>query len=328
MNAKRRAQRKLNPNAAHFPIFSYEDFDFQFKGAPYPIGLKSTYPEELIRRVAAAFISFQMGNAAIDYTYKRYLKDHRYETNDGSRLDLRVTRTISRRMELLSGLISRVTQPENKRLGEVVCEWTFLRLPFAINFIVSCANRGAFFETAAIGRMALEQMAWAAKIDKFDDRDAIQNESATKAIGALAKSCPIAGRLYGWLSVHAHWAYDGHIKAWHTDEEGRLGALFATGEFKARSLALSILLTVIAEKTLISLKRPLVLGIFASADEARTFEFDPQNPFDSWSDPSVKELKELLDPKPLVDLAEEIGRALSGDDDISELNEMTFAVAA
>jgi hypothetical protein len=231
-------------------------------------------------------------------------------------------------MKLLSGLILRVTQSEGKRLGEIVCEWTFFRLPFAINFIVSCANRGAFFETASIGRMALEQMAWAAKIDKFDDRDAIQNESATRAIGSFRKSCPVAGRLYGWLSVHAHWAYEGHIKAWHMDEEGQLGALFATPEFKARSLALSILLAVIAEKTFIALKGPLVSEIVASKDETRVIEFDPENPFDSDVTPAVKELRELLEPKLLVDLAEEIVRVLPNDDDVNELKEMAVAAAA
>jgi hypothetical protein len=325
---ERRRPRRPNPNAAHFPIFSYVDYDFQFKAASYPIGLKSTYPEELVRRIAAAFISFQMGNTGIDYTYKRYLKDKRYEMNDGSRLDLKVTRIISRRMTLLSGLILRATQSEGKRLGEIVCEWTFFRLPFAINFILSCANRGAFFETASIGRMALEQMAWAAKIDEFDDRDAIQNESATRAIGSLRKLCPIAGRLYGWLSVHAHWAYEGHIKAWDMDEEGRLGALFATPEFKARSLALSILLAVIAEKTFIALKRPVVSEIFASKDETSIIDFDPENLFDADVTPAVKELRELLEQKLLIDLAEEIVRVLPNDDDVNELKEMTFAAAA
>src|SRR5256885_9290603 len=208
MNATRRMERKPNPNAAHFPIFSYEDYDFQFKNAAYPVGLKSTYPEELIRRVAAAFISFQMGNSGVDYTYKNFLKDKPYQTDDGTRLDLRITRTLSARLELLEALIDRVAKSDDKRLGEIVCEWTFYRMPFAIRFIMSCANRGAFFETAAVARMALEQIAWASKIDQYDDENIIQQEAATRAIGSLSKSLPVAGKLYGWLSVHAHWAYD------------------------------------------------------------------------------------------------------------------------
>ncbi len=325
---RRRRARKTSPNSAHFPIFSYEDYDFGFNAPPYPIGLKSTYPEELVRRVGAALISFQMRNSGIDYTYKRYLKDHRYEMNDGSRLDLRITKTVTRRMDLLSELISRVSQADGKRLGEIVSEWTFFRLPFAINFILSCANRGAFFETAAIGRMTLEQMAWAAKIDRYDDRDAIQKESATRAIGSLAKSCPIAGRLYGWLSVHAHWAYEGHIKAWHTDEEGQLSALFASPEFKARSLCLAVLIAVIAEKTFTALKEPLVSDILAKQDDIKPFELDPENPFSSRVSPNVGQLRELLGTRSLIDLASEIVRVLPDDQDVNELTNMTFAVAA
>jgi hypothetical protein len=329
---RRRGLKSKNPNAAHFPIFSYEDYDFQFKKAPWPIGLKSTYPEELVRRVAAAFISLQMDNS-LDYTYRRYLKDAHYKMDDGSRLDLRIARAIDQRMEMLNGLISRVAKFDGKRLGEIVCEWTFFRLPFSINFIISCANRGAFFETAAIARMVLEQVAWAAKIDQYDDENVIQKESATKAIGWLAKSSPVAGRLYGWLSVHAHWAYEGHIKAWATDDEGRLSVLFATPEFKARSLALGILLSVVAERAFIGLKSDAISKALSMKDEAKSIKidiekFDVEDPFSFEHVPTVEELKTLLQSDALTQLATELVRLCPDDTDVNELAEMTLAVAA
>jgi hypothetical protein len=79
-----------------FPIFSYEEYDFSFEHLAWPLGLKSTYPAELIRRVAAAAISYQMGNRSIDYIYKRYLKEHQYGMGDESRLDLQSSRGYAR----------------------------------------------------------------------------------------------------------------------------------------------------------------------------------------------------------------------------------------
>jgi hypothetical protein len=48
--------------------------------------------------------------------------------------------------------------------------------------------------------------------------------------------------------MHAHWAYDGHIKALRF-EAGKLAALFATRKFKAQMMALAVLMSVIATRT-------------------------------------------------------------------------------
>jgi len=319
-----RQTKSENPNATRFPLFSLEDYDFEFRGFHFPIGLKSTYPEELIRRVAAASISFQMGNSGVDYTYKRYLKDQHYELGDGSRLDLRITGAISRRMEVINEMISRVAPIEPKSLGELVCEWTFARTSFSIKFLVSCANRGAFFEAAAIARMILEQMAWAAKIHQYDDETIIQKESASKAIGWLAKSFPVVGRLYGWLSIHAHWAYEGHIKAWSQDKEGRLSTLLTTSEFKARALILSVLLAQIAERIFVKLKGQETLEVDVKQEP---FQLDPNNPFLFERRLTNEEFRSLLHAHILRELAEEIGSVCPEDADVRELANMTLAVA-
>ena len=145
MRRRPRPTKSSDQRSSALPIFSYEDFDFGFKNSAWPIGLKSTYPEELVRRVAAAMISYHAGNSGIDYTYKRFLKNKSYKIDDGSRLDLRISKTISHRLNLLDDLIYRITALEPKRNGEVISEWTFMRVPFSIKFLISCANRGAFF---------------------------------------------------------------------------------------------------------------------------------------------------------------------------------------
>jgi hypothetical protein len=315
MSAKKSAPPK-DAAAKHFPIFSYEDYDFTFHKSAWPIGLKSTYPEELVRRVGAAMISLQMGNSAIDYTYKKYLKDHTYEMDDGSRLDLRLSREIKKKTSLLSALISEVTGLGPKKDGQFICEWTFLRIPFSINFLLSCANRGAFFESAAIARMALEQIGWANSVDPLEDFESVQKTSATKSIGALKDRFGGAGRLYGWLSVHTHWAYEGHVKAMHL-EDGVTSSLFATSKFKACSLVLTALILVLAVKVFSSIRSSEIEIVLNGPEKA----FDIAAVLDGKLAPKKAELKLLTELSSLSSLANEVASHYPEDEDILDLSE-------
>src|SRR6185295_18979999 len=147
---------KVESSAQQFPIFSYEDYDFEFTKRGYPIGLKSTYPEELVRRVSAARVSYLMRLSSVDYTRKRYVDDAKYEMDDGSRLDLRVSAALQRQTELLAERVSRLSERPKKSEGEIISEWTFLRVPFATRLLLSCANRGAVYESVEIARMLSE----------------------------------------------------------------------------------------------------------------------------------------------------------------------------
>lgn len=314
------AERPASSNdaaAKHFPIFSYEDYDFTFKRGAWPIGLKSTFPEELIRRIGAAMISLQMGNRAIDYTYKTYLKDRSYQMNDGSRLDLRISREIKNKTKLLSGLVSEVTELGPKTDGQFICEWTFLRIPFSIEFLLSCSNRGAFFESAAIARMILEQIAWASSVDHYEEVEPIQKTSATKSIGQLKDKVESAGRLYGWLSVHTHWAYDGHIKAMHI-EDGKTLSLFATSKFKATSLVLTALMLVLAIKVFTSIRSPEV-EVAVSGPEK---EHEVSAILDGKISPKKAELRLLSELSSLSSVVEELATHYPEDPDIVELSDI------
>lgn len=313
---------------SQFPIFSHEEYDFRSSDLGWPIGLKSTFPEELIRRIAAAQISYQAGLRSIDYTYKRYLKDHTYKVDDGSRLDLRIGDAIRNEMNLFSELIHRITQLEPKKEGQIIAEWTFLRAPFCIEFILSCANRGAFFETAAIARMLLEQIAWATRIDQYEDHESIRKTSATRAIGRLTEICPAAGRLYGWLSAHAHWAYEGHIKAM-SFERGRLGTLFATSAFKVKALALTILMSIISVRSFIVLKEKDIDLVLALPDRQINCSYPNDGDVDEYEHhPPVRssELRRIKNSTELANLMSELVSYDSSDSDVKSLTEMARLV--
>lgn len=255
-------EHRLNaPQAVrdNFPIFSYEDYDFSFPGIGFPIGLKSTYPEEFVRRIAAAAISYQMQYSRIDYTYNTYLKDKSYDMEDGSRLDLRMARSVQSACSLIEKLLHSLPPPQGRRSGEFISEWTFLRTPFSVRFLLSCSQKGVIFEAVAIARILLEQIAWAVEISRLDDLSAIQKTDATRTVGKLNAIVPVAGRLYGWLSDHAHWAYGAHIKAMDF-RDGRTASVFASSSFKMRALLLTGLMSQLAVKSLWETNRHLLVA--------------------------------------------------------------------
>lgn len=312
------------------PLFLHEEYDLTFPNAAWSIGLKSTYPDELLQRIAAAFISLQAGNRSIDYTLKRYVKG-KYNTNDGSRLDLRIDEVVRRKMAGLSDLIFQVTCRESKHQGQVLCEWTYLRIPFSIGMLLSCGHRGALFESVALARMILEQIAWACKVDAMDDVSSIQRTSASKAIGDLGKYSPASKRLYGWLSKHAHWAYEGHVKAMYYEDK-HLATMLASSAFKAKVLALALLLSIIAIGTFCALKQERVNLVLDSPqdkiaarprlDQPRVSVFDSLFPHPP---PKLAALLEVKNCDALLALLDELQELASSDSDIATLSKLARA---
>jgi hypothetical protein len=234
-----------------FPLFPAQQYDFFFDEPLWPIGLQSTAPNELKRRVAAARASVFLGLKSVDGTLKRYLKDRKYPEGDDQRLDLRVTREINAATETISKAILLISSlGDKKRLGEILGEWTLMRTPFSMDILLSCANRGALFEPLTIARMMLEQLSWsfAAMGEKNDEQ--LSKIGAQASIGILKTVVPEAGRFYGWLSDHAHWKYDAHVKS-ITFKEERLAHVFASCHFKAISMAVSLVLAAILVRFLV-----------------------------------------------------------------------------
>lgn len=326
MNAPKRS-KAISEN---FPLFLREDFDLTFPNAHWPVGLHSTFPNELKRRIAAAIISYQMQNKGIDYTYKRYLSDHEYPRSSYKRLDLSITRLIKIQCDRFSELIYQVTSIGPKSHGEVISEWTYLRIPESIKFLASCANKGALFESAAVARTMLEQIAWACKISTLNDLYAIKGESATKSVSDLKRSCPSAGKAYGWLSKYSHWAYDAHIKAW-SYENDKLRALSASPEFKAISLSLTLLILIIAISSFSSLKSETIEYLMNLNDDELTDRPD-QEDSTTWSlifptKPTVSDIQQALNLTPLLEGIDSIRTVCPDEQDIGAFLQFAREIA-
>ncbi|MGH6811439.1 MAG: hypothetical protein ACREDM_03555 [Methylocella sp.] len=230
------------PLRAAFPLFRGGEYDFYLANSPWQIGLQSTHPDSLKRKIAAAVISEGLGLRSVDYVLKNYLADVTYPEEDGTRLDLRIRSFVSRKMLDIESLIACVRELPNKPTCKFVSEWTLTRAPFSMELLAHCGQRGALFEALAIARMMLEQLAWAYAINSEIDENAVHKLSASRAIASFKLKFCFAGKLYGWLSSHVHWAFDGHKKSMISHREG-IGHCLASSYFKAVIFSVMILLS-------------------------------------------------------------------------------------
>jgi len=236
----------MEPSAelvGQLPLFQMRDFDVLLNQS-VPVGIDSGYASELRLRLSAASLSFSMGNKSVDHFRKQYLKDLVYPVSSPGRLDKRIAGSLKDGLQKLDKVLSNLEPPKPK-LGQMVAKWTFLRIPFSFDLAVTCAQRGALFECLAIVRMILEQAAWSLEIRSSDDFNEITTRQAQQSLRALRPIHPAAGSFYGWLSAHAHWTYDAHIKAFfHTP--GQIGMRLADPLYKGQALgALLVLFEVV-----------------------------------------------------------------------------------
>lgn len=208
---------------------------------PWTIGLKSTHPVELKKRVAVAGISVALGMRSMDRIYKKYSEYFEYKESNENRIDLQIQGFVCEKLDLISASVLRSSERRGTKFPTILAEWTLFRAPFSMQLAFYCANRGSLFESCAISRSILEQVSWANYLLSIDDGIEVPDVSATYCVGRLKKDVPVAGKLYGWMSNHAHWAFDAHRKAFAFDGE-RLAHLFASSMFKAQSIVVILIL--------------------------------------------------------------------------------------
>jgi hypothetical protein len=230
-------KKKINERLrAAFPLFKGGEYDFYLPHSPRQMGLQSTHPDGLKRKIAAAVASQFLGLRSVDYVLKKYLAHVTYPEEDRSGLDLRIRSFVSCKMSDFDSLIRYLAPLPNKSLCATVSEWTLSRAPFSMELLAYCGQRGALFEALAIARMMLEQLAWAYVINTETDENAVHKLSASRAIDSLKTKFCFAGRLY------IHWTFDGHKKSMISHGK-TLGHLFASSYFKAVVFAIMILLS-------------------------------------------------------------------------------------
>jgi hypothetical protein len=195
--------------------------------------------------ISAAAITYQLQNNSIDHVRKTYLKDLSYVEDEGG--NIRFDRPCRRSCADVNSAANRFlkTYPNllgrRPSMGEWIGDLTLIRVGYSFERAFAEADKGALFESVAISRMILEQICWAYSIRTLDKVEHIRRKSATRSVGEVSRVFLIAGRFYGWLSDHAHWAYSAHVKA-ITFKDEYSGAMFASSLFKAIAYAMLLVL--------------------------------------------------------------------------------------
>lgn len=221
-----------------FPLHRLEDYDAYYPHHAWAVGIKSTFPSILKKRLIASVMATQMGSASVDYIVKRYFTGAE-DAEPIARKDLEAINFIERSHSWLHGLVERLTYHDDDNVGRIMAELTMMRQEYTASCILFVVNRGAVFEGYSLLRMQMEQFAWLVAADRKANPEEVKAIRAQSSLRELDKILPGAARQYGVLSAHAHWSYDAHIRA-VTSKDGRLGVLFGSVEHKAELLAHSI----------------------------------------------------------------------------------------
>lgn len=184
--------------------YDFDDMELMIGDHLFQVALPYDASEELISNVAAAVKATSLRLKSIDYTRKVYSQHWDCTGLDKERRDFCLFLTkIKEEISLISESFSNgVMRPSH--LGLMAAEGGMLRVSASFRAAISLAKRGYYFESLAISRLILEQMAWAFCIHKSENEDEIIKTAASKCITGLKKIVPASGRLYGLLCKMTH----------------------------------------------------------------------------------------------------------------------------
>lgn len=165
-----------------------QDYDDIFPNAGWMVGFESDAPNILKQRLAAALVATQLGVASVDNIFKQYTRAVSYERPE--RLGRTVSDFVASTWTFLHELAGELTYLEHadERIGRTLAEWGFLRLQFSTQLLLMLINRGALFESLAVLRAQLEQIAWVVAVDRLADAEVAKVTRGQASIGVLLRT--------------------------------------------------------------------------------------------------------------------------------------------
>jgi hypothetical protein len=192
--------QQLNaPFQDDFPLFSHWDFDAEVCKPTMPVGVMSTYPEDFVRRVTAGGVSYLLHLRSIDYALKRYSAAPPTKVRSPNRLDIMIDKTVDAMLQHMISCYRSFRNRENDPVGLFIADANLIRLQATVRAAKTLANRGYYFETLALTRFAVEQIAWTWTCHNKTETEALKTK-ANKCINMLKVIYPTCGKLYGFLS--------------------------------------------------------------------------------------------------------------------------------
>jgi hypothetical protein len=201
--------------AEEFPIYLDTLFDSAIGMGMIPI--KHQWPTSLKRRLAAAFISNNLG-IGMDYALKRYVGNTKYPQSE-NRLDIRAENIILFTLDRIPEIYA-FEKPGDANPNDFFFSLSFLKSTSTLSAAHTMAQQGYLSETITLCRMALETLAWSVAASHASDHNQILKISTTRAITIANKKFKKFGRLYGLASKFTHWEPEVHLSFVSMGENG------------------------------------------------------------------------------------------------------------
>jgi hypothetical protein len=159
--------------------------------------------ESFRKLIWAAMATYGFGNSSVDHVLRRYgfMWDRRADKSFQHEPRIIALRSIAEAANEIANALDRVTVGSG--LGPLCAKAALCRLEASFKAAYGLVRREYIFETDAVVRLILEQIAWAFAIHSVPD-DEVFSLSSTKCIGRLKTIFPECGVLYGALSEWAH----------------------------------------------------------------------------------------------------------------------------
>jgi hypothetical protein len=169
----------------------------------FSVAVPLNAPLRFKQYVVAAMKTYLAGEASIDRMYKKYkdVWNFRERTEDENTF----FDTLSLIKRDVNSVVAQLTGPKQRpdHLGLFAAEAALIRLQTSFRTAILLIKQGFLFESAAILRLILEQIAWVHGVHKINDNTLFKVQ-ANKTITTLKSFFPSGGDLYGILSELSH----------------------------------------------------------------------------------------------------------------------------
>jgi hypothetical protein len=179
-----------------------DDYDILSTGN-LSVAVPYTTTESLRRMIWAAMVTYGFGNSSVDHVAKRY--GHLWERRRDKSFEVDPLLLILRsNQEAIRDIADTLeaTKPGSS-LGQICAKSALCRLEATFKAAYGLVRRNYIFETEAVIRMLLEQLAWTHEAYGIDD-EGLRTLNPTKCITPFKAVFKEAGRFYGELSEGAH----------------------------------------------------------------------------------------------------------------------------
>lgn len=155
----------------------------------------------------ASQLTLALQNKSVDNVLKTYMKDYDLEENievsEGFQLLEKLLNLSRKQAEELQFRLQNISFT-TETISSLANETTFGRLETTMKSIHFHLKYGFYFESLALIRLLLEQLAYAYTASKVASGELKDFISPTKSLSFLKKFIPSTGKLYGLLSKGAH----------------------------------------------------------------------------------------------------------------------------